>query len=237
MGHAMASTFTKLIHGRAATDPTAKRERRKEARPGELLDAALDLFVEKGFAATKAEEVAARAGVSKGTLFLYFPSKEELFKAVVRENISGRFREWNDEFQTFDGSSADMVRYCMKVWWDRVGATRASGITKLIISEARNFPDIAAFYHQEVIEPGDQLIRRILQRGVARGEFVIDDVDYAKFSIIAPMIYLIMMKHSLGACMPPTQQIDPKRYIDSQLDVLLNGMCKRPPARAAKSTK
>ena len=66
----------------------AKRERRKEARPGELLDAALDLFVEKGFAATRAEEVAARAGVSKGTLFLYFPSKEELFKAVVRENLS-----------------------------------------------------------------------------------------------------------------------------------------------------
>ena len=85
--------------------------------------------------------MAARAGVSKGTLFLYFPSKEELFKAVVRENISGRFQEWNEEFQTFEGTAADMVRYCMKVWWERVGATRASGITKLIISEARNFPD------------------------------------------------------------------------------------------------
>src|SRR2546425_6008233 len=85
----------------------AKRERRKEARPGELLDAALDLFVEKGFAATRAEEVAARAGVSKGTLFLYFPSKEELFKAVVRETISTRFKEWNEEFETFDGSTPD----------------------------------------------------------------------------------------------------------------------------------
>src|SRR6476659_3262407 len=94
----------------------AKRERRKEARPGELLDAALDLFVEKGFAATRSEEVAARAGVSKGTLFLYFPSKEELFKAVVRENISGRFAEWNDEFDKFEGSSADMVRHCMRAW-------------------------------------------------------------------------------------------------------------------------
>ena len=83
----------------------AKRERRKEARPGELLDAALDLFVEKGFAATRSEEVAARAGVSKGTLFLYFPSKEELFKAVVRENISGRFQEWKEEFQHFEGNS------------------------------------------------------------------------------------------------------------------------------------
>ena len=148
-------------------DALAKRGRRKEARPGELLDAALDLFVEKGFAATRSEEVALRAGVSKGTLFLYFPTKEELFKAVIRENLSGRFAEWNEEFETFAGSTADMIRYCMRVWWERIGATRASGITKLIISEARNFPDIAAFYQQEVIQPGTELIRRILQRGVA----------------------------------------------------------------------
>ena len=138
--------LSKLIGAQATDEVQAKRERRKEARPGELLDAALDLFVEKGFAATRAEEVAARAGVSKGTLFLYFPSKEELFKAVVRENISGRFEEWNEEFETFEGTTPDMVRYCMKVWWERVGATKASGITKLIMSEARNFPDLAAFY-------------------------------------------------------------------------------------------
>ena len=91
----------------------AKRERRKEARPGELLDAALDLFVEKGFAATRAEEVAARAGVSKGTLFLYFQSKEDLFKAVVRENISGHFKEWNDTFDNFTGTTSEMVTLCM----------------------------------------------------------------------------------------------------------------------------
>src|SRR6187551_1728033 len=169
-------SLSQLI-GVKAADAPVKRERRKEARPGELLDAALDLFVEKGFAATRSEEVAARAGVSKGTLFLYFPTKEELFKAVVRENISGRFQQWNEEFQTFEGSSADMVRYCMKVWWERVGATTASGITKLIISEARNFPDIAAFYQQEVIKPGTDLIRRILQRGVDRGEFKVFDLE------------------------------------------------------------
>src|SRR5437870_11782286 len=97
----------------------AKRERRKEARPGELLAAALDLFVEKGFAATRVEEVAARAGVSKGTLFLYFPTKEELFKAVVRENVAGRLAEWSEEFGEFQGSTADMLRYCLRAWWDR----------------------------------------------------------------------------------------------------------------------
>ncbi|HEY8050499.1 MAG TPA: TetR/AcrR family transcriptional regulator [Ramlibacter sp.] len=216
-------------------DVHAKRERRKEARPGELLDAALDLFVEKGFAATRAEEVAARAGVSKGTLFLYFPSKEELFKAVVRENISGRFAEWNEEFASFDGSTADMVRYCFRIWWERIGATRASGITKLIISEARNFPDIAKFYHQEVIAPADELIRRIIERGVKRGEFQVDDVDYAKFTIIAPMIYLVMMKHSIGACLPASMEIDPQRFLHMQVETLLNGLVKRP--AAAKGRK
>lgn len=209
-------------------DAHNKRERRKEARPGELLDAALDLFVEKGFAATRSEEVAARAGVSKGTLFLYFPSKEELFKAVVRENISGRFSEWNEEFEAFEGSTPDMVRYCMRVWWERIGATRASGITKLMIGEARNFPDLAAFYQQEVVRPSNELIRRILQRGIDRGEFRQMDLDYAVFSIIAPMVFLIMMKHSLGACQPQDYPLDPERYVRSQAETLLAGMCVRP---------
>jgi TetR/AcrR family transcriptional regulator len=224
--------LTKLL-GERSEDGQARRERRKEARPGELLDAALDLFVEKGFAATRAEEVAARAGVSKGTLFLYFPSKEELFKAVVRENLSGRFQEWNAEFAAFEGSTPDMVRYCMKVWWERIGATRASGITKLIISEARNFPDIAAFYQQEVIRPGTDLVRRILQRGVDRGEFRPLDLDYATFSITAPMIFLIMMKHSLAPCSPQDYPLDPERYVNSQVDILLHGLCVRPEPGAA----
>jgi TetR/AcrR family transcriptional regulator len=222
-------SLSKLI---GKTDETqAKRERRKEARPGELLDAALDLFVEKGFAATRAEEVAARAGVSKGTLFLYFPSKEELFKAVVRENISGRFGEWNAEFEAFQGTSAEMLRYFMAMWWERIGATRASGITKLIISEARNFPEIAAFYQKEVIVPGTELIRRILQRGVERGEFVVRDPEYAVFSVVAPMIFLIMMKHSLGACVPQDYPLDPERYVQSQADILLQGLGVRPAAK------
>ena len=206
----------------------AKRERRKEARPGELLDAALDLFVEKGFAATRAEEVAARAGVSKGTLFLYFQSKEELFKAVVRENISGRFKEWGEEYETFEGTTAEMVSYCMHVWWDRVGATKASGITKLIMSEATNFPELAAFYQQEVIEPGQVLIRRILQRGIDRKEFRPLDLNYAVYSLIAPMIFLIICQHSTGICMPGNTMLDPKKYIESQVSVILQGICAAP---------
>lgn len=219
-------SLSKFIRARS-DEASPKRERRKEARPGELLDAALDLFVEKGFAATRAEEVAARAGVSKGTLFLYFQSKEELFKAVIIENISGRFTEWNAEFDAYDGSSADMLRYAMNMWWERVGATRASGITKLILSEAHNFPEVTAFYQAEVIQPGQALIRRILQRGVDRGEFVVPDLDYAMYSVISAMVFLVMSKHSLGACVPADRPLDPKRYIESQAGIILNGLLVR----------
>jgi len=151
--------------------PPHKRERRKQARPGELLDAALDLFVEKGFAATRSEEVAARAGVSKGTLFLYFPSKEELFKAVVRENIVRHQTEGAQEIARFTGSSAEMLEYLMLEWWRRYGATKASGISKLVMSEASNFPDLARFFQEEVVTPGHAMIRSVLQRGMDRDEF------------------------------------------------------------------
>ena len=223
--------LSKLL-GTKSPDAHAKRERRKEARPGELLDAALDLFVEKGFAATRAEEVAARAGVSKGTLFLYFPSKEELLKAVVRENISGRFAQWNAEFEQFDGSSADMLRACMRLWWERVGATRASGITKIMAGEARNFPEIAQFYRQEVIEPGQALVRRILQRGVERGEFRPLDLEYAVYSVVAPMLFLVMSRHSLDVCLPAGRAFDPERYVAVQVDQLLHGLLQAAPAAA-----
>ena len=206
------------------TAVAAKRERRKQARPGELLDAALDLFVEKGFAATRAEEVAARAGVSKGTLFLYFQSKEELFKAVVRENISGRFTEWRAELDVFEGTTPELLAYCMNSWWERVGLTRASGLTKLMMSEAKNFPDIAAFYQQEVIMPGQALIRSILQRGMDRGEFRPMDLDYAVYLVVAPMIFLILSRHSAGVCVSSDRELDPKKYIAFQVDTILNGI-------------
>jgi AcrR family transcriptional regulator len=203
----------------------AKRERRKEARPGELLAAALDLFVEKGYAATRVEEVAQHAGVSKGTLFLYFPTKEELFKAVVRENIAGRFPEWNAEIAGFTGSTSEMLRLCMRMWWQRVGATKASGITKLMMSEASNFPELAAFYQHEVITPGHQLIRRILERGVARGEFRPLDLDYGVYTVLAPMLFLMTWKHSFGACAGCAFPLAPETYLETQIQTLLHGLC------------
>jgi AcrR family transcriptional regulator len=203
----------------------AKRARRKEERPGELLAAALDLFVEKGFAATRAEEVAARAGVSKGTLFLYYKSKEDLFKAVVRESIGGRYREWSAELASFEGTTAELLSHGLRSWWTKVGETKASGITKLMMCEAQNFPELAAFYESEVIEPGRELTRRILQRGMDRGEFRAIDIDYGIYTVFAPMIFLTLSKHATGACVSRGATIDPERYIATHIDTLLRGIC------------
>lgn len=216
--------ITKLLSDTCAK-VQAKRERRKEARPGELLAAALELFVEKGYAATRSEEVARRAGVSKGTLFLYFASKEELFKAVVRENLAGRFAEWNAEFDTFPGSTPDMLRYALMMWWQRVGNTPTAGITKLMMSEASNFPEVAAYYQKEVIEPGHALVRRILQRGIDRGEFRPIDLKYGVYSVLAPMIFLLTWEHSLGACAGCDETLVPEEYLASQVETILHGLC------------
>jgi len=205
----------------------AKRERRKEARPGELIQAALELFVEKGFAATRSEEVAARAGVSKGTLFLYFPSKEDLLKAVITENLAGRFTEWNAEFETFEGSTPDMLRYCTRVWWERVGATPVSGLTKLMLSEGNNFPELSAFYRREVVEPGHALMRRILQRGIDRSEFLAVDVDHAIYSVVAPMIFLFLAQHS-ATWVENDLAFDPLTYVSTQTEIVIRGLSCHP---------
>lgn len=226
-------SLTQLIsHSPEAVCP--KHTRRKEARPGELLAAGLALFVEKGYAATRVEEVASRAGVSKGTLFLYFSSKEELFKAVVRENISSRFPQWSAEVDSFVGSSADLLRHSLQTWWQAVGATNTAGICKLMMSEANNFPELAVFYEKEVIEPGNQLIRRILQRGVSSGEFRPVDLKYAIYTWVAPMIFLMTWNHSFGLCKDAGLQLDPEKYLAVQVETLLNGLLNSSPAPTLK---
>jgi TetR/AcrR family transcriptional regulator len=208
---------------------STRRERRKEARPGELLAAALDLFAEKGFAGTRAEEVAARAGVSKGTLFLYFSSKEDLFKAVILDSVESLFQEGFTELESYTASSAELVPHFMLMWWSRYGATKASGISKLMMSEASNFPDLAQFYQEHVMLPGRELIQRVIQRGIDRGEFRPVDMEYAVFSILAPMMFLIMWKHSMSFCCPKGTTLDPEKYLSTQADIVVQGLLQHAP--------
>ena len=202
----------------------AKRARRKEARPGELLEAALALFVEKGFAATRVEEVAARAGVSKGTLFLYFPSKEELFKAVVRENASRHLHDAFREVAGYAGTSAELLHEFIRRWWTQYGGTPAAGLTKLIMSEAANFPDLAQYYQDEVVQPSHELVRRIVQRGIDRKEFRAIDLTLASHLIVAPLVQMVTWRFSLAPCCPATQMPDPLKLLDMHADMAVRGL-------------
>ena len=210
-----------------------QRQRRKEARPQELLDAALDLFVERGFAATRSEDVAARAGVSKGTLYLYYPSKEELLKAVVRHNVVNQIAEGVDIARQFEGPSAELLAMMLRLWWERIGETRASGIIKLMTSEVRNFPEVAQFYVDEVIAPSNQLLATIIERGIARGEFRTGlNVPEVVHAIVAPLVLMAMNKHSLGAC-STAFLLDPKAITEALIDLALHGLLPKP-ARPAR---
>ncbi|MDH0493953.1 TetR/AcrR family transcriptional regulator [Comamonas aquatica] len=209
----------------SSSAPSARgRSRRKEARPAELLEAATRLFVEKGYAATKVEEVAALAKVSKGTLFLYYPSKQALLKAVVRENIAGRFAEWQAELEAFAGTTPELVRYAFQVWQERIGDTYAGGICKLMASECCNFPELASFYLEEVVEPGNALVRRILERGVARGELRPLDLDAAIHLITTPMFAYIHWRHSIGMLYPQSLGVSAPLYFQTHVDNLLRGL-------------
>jgi TetR/AcrR family transcriptional regulator len=220
-----------------ATVPAVLRQRRKEARPKELLDAALDLFVEKGFAATRSEEVASRAGVSKGTLYLYYPSKEELLKEVIRHNVVNQIAEGMEIVRAFEGSSSELLAYVLHLWWERVGETRASGILKLMMSEVRNFPEIAQFWVDEVTSPANRMIAEIVQRGIDSGEFrPVKDVENAVHALIAPLLFLVMNKHSLGACVVGAK-FDPRAVIEAQVDLVLHGLRSAGTAAPAKRAK
>jgi AcrR family transcriptional regulator len=208
-------------------------ERRKDARPQELLASALDIFVERGYAASRLDDVAARAGVSKGTLYLYFENKEELFKAVVRENLVSALSEAEDYVEKYAGTSTALLREVIMGWWKRVGTTKLSGITKLMMAESGNFPDVARFYHEEVISRSNALIIRVLERGIASGEFRSVDTANTNLAIVAPVLMLMIWKHSFNSC-----RIDPisaPDYLNCFLDLITRGLQAAPPLNPASA--
>jgi AcrR family transcriptional regulator len=198
--------------------------RRKHARPEEITAAALESFVERGYAGTRLEDVAARAGISKGTLYLYFENKEDLFKAVVREGLVSPIAEIRGIVDQFEGSTFDLLRMMLFGWWERVGATRVSGIPKLIFAEAGNFPELARFYAEEVVEPGHRVIAAIVRRGIAREEFRAVDAEYAAQMIAAPMVFLNMWCRSLAH--HAERKIDPQQFLETHLDMLRHALAR-----------
>ena len=198
--------------------------RRKHARPEEITAAALELFVERGYAGTRLEDVAASAGISKGTLYLYFANKEELFKAVVREGLVLPIAEMRGLVDQFEGSTLELLRMMLFGWWERIGASRIGGIPKLVISEAGNFPELARFYLAEVVEPAQAATVAIVERGIARGEFRAVNADVVARLIAAPMLGLLMWRNALEPF--SKAKLDPLAYLETHLDMLRHGLAK-----------
>lgn len=210
--------------GSDSADRPLKWERRKDYRPGELLDAALEMFAERGYAATRLDDVARAAGVSKGTLYLYYPSKEDLFKAVVRSAIldwlSGFQRKAQDD--TLDSTS--LLNNFFAEFWHRLVATRLSAIMKLVVAEASNFPEVAKFFHQEVVTPIMQLLVRLIQRGVERREFRDVDAEMcAHLWISLPVLKAIWM-HSFDPICVSAAPVPFERLVKAHITMIFDAL-------------
>jgi AcrR family transcriptional regulator len=174
---------------------TARWRRRKEARPGEIEAAALECFAERGFAACSLDEIAARAGVTKGTLYLYFNSKDDLFKAVVRGALVARIVALTEALSPRE-SAREQIERLLAFWPTLFTIPHLSALPKLIIAEAGNFPELTRFYLDEVISRGRDVITAILRRGIRRGEFRRVDPDTAFFAVIAPILVAMIWKQT-----------------------------------------
>lgn len=192
-------------------------QRRKEDRPQEITAAAFAAFAEKGFTATKVEEVARRAGVSKGLLYLYFKTKEELFKAVIRSVVAPRVDELTRTLDSSDLGAEAFIRGPLLAFMQRLPGSRASIVIRLMISEAPKHPDLVDYYWDKVASRGLAALRQLLERGVASGEFRESAVTELPQLFVAP----VMMSIVWGTVFAE-RSLDTDKLIATQVDMILS---------------
>lgn len=171
-----------------------KWKRRKQARPGEIVGAAFEVFAEKGFAAARLDDIAARAGVSKGALYLYFETKEALFRAVVHDRVAPNVAAIAALAETFPGSFAELIRLILPRAAEVLTASGAGRVVKMVVGESRNFPELARAWHDEVITPGLGALKRRIERAQAAGEVRAGDARYYAYSLMGPMLLGIVWR-------------------------------------------
>jgi TetR/AcrR family transcriptional regulator len=209
----------------------APRQRRKEARPLELLDAALDVFAEKGFAAARADDVAARAGVSKGTLYLYYPSKEALLIAVIRQSVLSDLTQVQRAFLVHEGPIADVLQGVVAERFQHLVNSRMSHVVKLMVTEAFNVPAVARMYVHEVILPAHALLGSMIERGIARREFRRVHVANTVHSIVLPMVMMCLHKPNVAAHAEAWTAPPSSTFVHDHITLVLNGIRRTTPAR------
>lgn len=204
-----------------STARSQRWQRRKEARPAELLDAALAEFFEKGFAAARLEDIATRAGVSKGTIYLYFSSKEEVFEALVRAipqpNVEQIRAIAADPSLPADALLERVLRFMGGVLQDE----RMIKFPRLVIGEAGRFPKLAETYKREIISRGASVITGIIERGIAQGRFRPVDPLRAAYAAITPVLFVAIWRTTFE---DPGAPLDGPAFIDQHIETFLRGI-------------
>ena len=199
-----------------------KFRRRPEARPAEILAAALEVFAARGFQAARLEEVAKRAGVSKGALYLYFETKADLFRAVVTDAISPNI-ERVKAVAAADLPLEQVVRMALPMLARQVVTDRRiTGVVKLVIAESRNHPELATIWRETVVEPGIQLMSGLIAAAQARGEVRAGDPRLFAFGLMGPMVLSMVWRETfepVGA-----EALDVVALAEQHVDTVLRGM-------------
>lgn len=199
-----------------------KQRRAPAKRPGEIIEAALALFVEKGFAATRLDDVAARAGLSKAAIYLYFEDKTALFQGVVRQAIGGNLLTVEELARAHQGPIAALIPVILDFMASRVEDTPMASIAKVVIAESRAFPEIGQFYLEEVIGRGIPIFEGLIARGVESGEFRKVDPMLTVRSLIGPMLLSIIWKtvfEPIGA-----EKLDARALSRHHADLMLHAL-------------
>lgn len=204
---------------RKRASPAVTPEER-EARTNAVLAAALDVFLQRGFEAARLDEVAQRAGVAKGTLYLYFPSKEALFEALITSLIASPFQAAGEAMLKQDVPAEVMLRGLLNFAKTEILGTKRKDVARLIISGAGRFPDLAAFYHREVVGRGMTIVRAIVERGVERGEFTSDAAARFPQLVVAPVLVAIVWTGLFDR----VQRLDTSGLLDAHADLLIAGL-------------
>lgn len=201
---------------------TQRWTRRKEERAPEILEAALASFAEKGFAGTRMDDIAARAGITKGTIYLYFESKEAVFKALARQSIGERIAAVTEQLKSADTPAADQLRFVIGTLGHFASTSDRVVLARVLLGEAGNFPELAEFWRKEIIDRGLGLFESIIRRGVARGEFRKVVPGHAARLCVAPLLVMILWRTLFGRF--DAEPYDYPGLIETHIATLLQGL-------------
>ncbi len=202
-------------------DDTPRWRRRKDARPGEILEAALSVFAEKGFAAAKLAEIARRAGVSKAALYLYFETKEDLFRAVARTLVAPNLTTMAAAFEASEPPFSELAPALLAGAAGLLGDGRAISIVRMVMAESGNFPDLARIWRDDVVEQVLALVAGLIARAQARGEVVAGDPRLFAFSLMGPLVMGGLFRAVFGEAGAPDLQALAAQHARAALGGLL----------------